>query len=182
MIFTLEVRVLPTVQKLTINKNRMNKLEEKHLCKFLPYSLKYLKPATTSASIFTRDKKETIETMGRMSMMAMINNDNMFPILQPLDNLGIGNHGKNLLNLLIEKGLYKNTYGKGYEDYTFKIVRKPFGKVFKIANHDDWVLMLSFDETFRCKYLVYEYLLENHFDVDNLIGQNLAVNYNRVYS
>lgn len=102
------------------------------------------------------------------------------PILRSLSDLIKDEYWKELLSLLIEKGIYKSQYAEGYQDYMARIIQKPFGKIFKLQNHDDWVIIISLDEPERCKATVYNWLIENHFDVFGLIDKNLAIDSNTI--
>jgi hypothetical protein len=147
------------------------KLELKHLAPYLPYGLEFYVEHANGTRL--DNWVMTIDT----SLRIVIQHQNK-PILRPLSDLTKENHGVNLRDLLIERGFYKSSFADGHNCYSYRIVIKPFGKIFKISNHGDWVLMLSFNEPDRSKYFIFNYLLENHFDVFGLIEKGLATDIN----
>lgn len=101
-------------------------------------------------------------------------------ILRPLTDLVNGVFPHKLIDFLIKENIYKNSFAKGHEKYHYNIIEKPFGKVIKFTNHDDWVFYLSINEPDRIKHKVYCWFLKNHFDVFNLIDQGKAININKL--
>lgn len=102
------------------------------------------------------------------------------PVLRPLSDLIDEELWKDLLKIVLDRGVYKSRYADGHNDYEARIIQKPFGKLFKLQNHDEWVVMLSLSEPDRVSNYIYSWLLENHFDVFGLIEQDLAININDI--
>ena len=55
--------------------------------------------------------------------------------------------------------------------FEYRIIEKPFGKVLKVTSADTWIIYLSFTKISNIPHFLFEYLLENHFDVFGLIEQ-----------
>lgn len=97
------------------------------------------------------------------------------PALNPLSDLTYSRNWGELLRLLIERGIYKSSFAHGHDNFEARIVTKPFGKIFKLTNNGEWVIMISLNEPDRCKAVIYNWLIENHFDVLDQIGQGNAI-------
>lgn len=150
------------------------KLELKHIAPYLPYSLKLWHKQWGTIVImdvcWSDNNTFPIEDVEEYCK----------PILHPLSDLTKEEFKNKLIDFILEKGLYESKWAKGNDDYCAKIVNKPFGKLFKLQNHDEWVCLISFDEVDRCKAVIYNWLIENHFDVNNLIPKNLAIDINTI--
>lgn len=96
------------------------------------------------------------------------------PVLRDFSNLltEISSNGekfipaKRLAEIAIEKGYYKPTYANSVDEYSYKIVQKPFGKILKITDFEEWVLIVSLSDMGRNKKWVVDLLYEWHFDVE----------------
>jgi len=85
-----------------------------------------------------------------------------------------------LIELAIEQGYYKQKFVKGHECFDYKIITKPFGKVLKCTEADEWILYLSFSDMKRSPYWVIQQLFKWHFDVFSLIEKGKAININTI--
>jgi len=143
----------------------MEKLELKHLAPYLPYGVKIGRHIRSNDLI--------IVLMNSYHISGFFNNEYIYfkPILRPLSDLT----EEQLLELVSIKG-YKDIAPT--IDYKFKIVQKPFGKIWKITKLDDWALIISFNEPERLSYKLFSKLIEWHFDVFGLIEKGLAIDIN----
>ena len=146
------------------------RIELKHLAPYLPYKLKMLH--YDKKKVLNAGQGSSVHWVGITH--ALNHQENIKPLLHPLSRLTEENFWKPLLQLLIDRGIYKKQWADGHDNYDARIIEKPFGKIFKLQNHDDWVLILSFNEIDRCKTIVFNWLVENHFDVFGLIDKGLA--------
>lgn len=64
--------------------------------------------------------------------------------------------------------------------FNVKAVNKPFGKLLKVTKIDQWYLLISFSEPNRISHLLYQKLIEWHFDVFGLIEKDEAIDINTI--
>lgn len=143
----------------------MKELELKHLAPYLPYGLSCclmgeFKKATQfddypQPKIFTIEgaNKENVEVFSLKTITDQWDYDEVFPILRPLSDLN-----------------------KSDLDYIYFVIISTDSDMFGNRNEfEDF-----FNET-NLEYLpmcIYDYLLEHHFDVFNLIPNDLAIDIN----
>ena len=157
-------------------------LELKHLAPYLPYSLKVIDDAHFEPTTLFGLDKNSVFTLTNVIWTFFYKE--IKPILHPLSDLTkeIEHNGEKLVpaielaKLSVELGFYKDVSPSMGFDYS--IVNKPFGKMLKISKNGQWVLIVSFNNVDRLKHSFYEKLLEWHFDVFNLIPNNLAIDIN----
>ena len=147
------------------------KLELKHLAPYLPYNLEV--KHIEGYDLIMDCNGENSDTLSILDVFEYAK-----PILRPLSDLTNDKYTEGLISLCINRNLYKSKFADGYNSYKSRIVNKPFGKIFKIQNHDDWVLLISIQEPDRTKAYIFDYLIKNHFDVFGLIKEGLAIDIN----
>lgn len=96
-------------------------------------------------------------------------------LLRPLDDLVLNDYPFELQKLAISSGLYSMKHKPLKERFDYAVIKKPFGKVFKLQNFGDWVLFISFNEPYRIKQVFFEKLIEWKFDVFSLIEKGYAI-------
>lgn len=125
-------------------------LQIKHLAPYLPYGLEYLSPAYDHGMILG-SKTETIEEMGVVSMMSMIqSNGRLKPLLHPLSRL---------TEPILEDGKTPEQWFKEQDS---------FGDFFQeYSEMKDNIATIPF----RCGLKLFQW----HFDVFGLIEKGLAL-------
>lgn len=164
------------------------KLELKHLALYLPYGLK----GEVNNHEYNEKHIDELDTISFFDKVLTFRNEacdvylensefgTFKPILRPLSDLLKGSFPHELIRFLIDEKIYKNSFAKGHEKYSWKLIHKPFGGVIKFTNHDEWVLYISINEPDRIKHKIFVWLLENHFDVFGLIEKGLAIDKNNL--
>lgn len=148
-------------------------LQIKHLAPYLPYSVTFMahghEYVLTTDNLARRDKTRTLKQIKLR--------------LRPLSQLTqeIEHNGERFVPALVlgELAMSKENIDQAIKNSNsfsidYKIVKKPFGKILKVSRLDTWILIISLDEPERCKYYIVQKLLEWHFDIFNLIENNLA--------
>ena len=160
----------------------MEKLELKHLAPYLPFKLEA--KGKISGDIFEISLlcNEGVGIVGHsLSYGLYAGLDDIYPILRPLSQLTqeIEHNGERFVPAL-ELVKEKEKHGKWKDhaptiDYTYGIIKMPFGEVLKVSKLDTWVIMLSFQDPARSEYFIIQKLFEWHFDVFGLIEKGLAI-------
>lgn len=137
------------------------KLELKHLAPYIPYKLKYISPKREGVIGLFETKEETIEKMGLIGVASIIQSEGYLkPILRPLSDL--------LKDEFFHKVFNKDLIDKELECL---VGVKPKECAKDFINSDDrldFCYPLSF----------WQSLNECHFDYNNLIQNNLAIDIN----
>ena len=166
------------------------KMELKYLASYLPYGLKFMHEGVVlqiSELKSTSRWKVWANNSTKCNRAYFIKNgligngfilSKIKPLLLPLSALTEPMEDGSvpaikLAELLIEKGI-KNDIAPTIP-FTSKIVTKPFGKMLKVTKCDEWYLMLSFDEPERVQHVIFEKLIEWHFDIYGIIDAGLAI-------
>ena len=126
------------------------KLELKHLAPYLPYGLKVQAPATVKDN--ERILKPSIHTLGLDNIKVILDYQATKPILRPLSDLSGG---------VNDKWYIETNY-----DLTTQIEINDFA-----------CEQIGFSDV---KYSTMVILFEHHFDVFNLIDNNLAIDINKL--
>lgn len=150
-------------------------LELKHLAPYLPYNLKLymeeefynLEGLYLNGDVFDANAGEIPMELTK-------------PILRPLTDLVKDEYSEALLNLCVERGSFKSDISIDFKNCRAKIIQKPFGKIYKLVHHEDWVCIVSLNEPDRTKRYIFDWLVSNHFDVFGLIDKGLAVDINKL--
>ena len=133
------------------------KLEIKHLAPYLPYRLKYVDSNNNIVDLKAIDNDIHFVNFGWGDAKEY---SEIKPILRPLSEFDNSEY----IGLIRDYVLNKN-WCDAYDDY-FEIWFDDMTNVHKLV--------------LQAPYCIFQYFLENHFDVFGLIEQNLAINKNEV--
>lgn len=178
----------------------MKELELKHLAPYLPYGLKLqyvVREKVEQIGIMksiSHNEDETNPT--RVSISAMYNEEHIWmfkPLLRPLSQLTqeIEHNGENFVPLEVIARMIEPEYILiDKSTFDFNVINESIGydQVFQLRYKTDYdnykmVVMLNFHEKEKCfwhteriiPFSCIEKLLEWHFDIHNLIKNNLAI-------
>lgn len=160
------------------------KLELKHIVGYLPYGLKMTRNDKNFGILYALYNKYNKAELEFEFGNDRYDIEDLKPALRPMTDLvkeinGVV-HAIELAKIKMEHNplscpmVDKN----GEIMLECRLITKPFGKVVKVTNFDTWVLYLSLSHPERLFTYLTNYLYENHFDIHNLIGQDLAIDIN----
>lgn len=151
------------------------KLELKHILPYSDHGLKFF-PGAGRKRKHTLKKiyfefKEHIYLNGYFAPYAKL-------ILKPLEDLTKPENAIELYNFLVDNRIHIPKYALNETVLEARIVQKPFGKIYKLSHAGDWVCVISLEDTARLKHKIFDFLCSKHYDMFNLIKNDLAVNAN----
>jgi hypothetical protein len=154
-------------------------LEVKHLSSYLPYSLKLqyiVRDKVVSTGVMKSISHNDFETNPTRININYQGEEHIWmfkPILRPLSDLKLDNWKKEIQQLH-PTPLTFSEYHSGNDnpfDFTFTISYKMMGDTFT-------EILVNRGLIEDTKYSFIQFLLKNHFDIFNLIPENLAIDIN----
>lgn len=165
-------------------------LDVKEIIQYFPYDLRLVKRRNSLLSEF----KHKWEYDGTFTYDRLLLFEDGIPcsdecqhqfkvLLRPLTDLLKEEFWMQLLKLSQDRNFYRTEYkpaiSESISNYKAKIKSKNGERYFVLSNHDDKICKISLNEPDRCSAVYYNWMIKNHFDVNDLIGRGFALDINQ---